>query len=65
MGGQFTDNSNTWGVLARVGFFWDGSSPPAMAPPPDPPIAPSPPEEVEPAAETDAIPPVIETEDPR
>lgn len=25
-GGQFTDNTNTWGVLGRVGFFW-GSAP--------------------------------------
>lgn len=21
-GGQFTDNTNTWGLLGRVGFFW-------------------------------------------
>jgi hypothetical protein len=29
-GGQFTDNTNTWGVLGRVGFFW-GRAPQATS----------------------------------
>lgn len=65
MGGQFTDNSNTWGVLARVGFFWDGAPAPPAALSPDPPRAPPPAEEAAPAAETGAVQPVIETEEPR
>ena len=26
MGGQFTDNTHTWGLLWRVGFFWAGDN---------------------------------------
>jgi len=38
-GGQFTDNTNTWGVLGRVGFFWSSAR-----------AARAPPEAIEPAA---------------
>lgn len=26
MGGQFTDNTHTWGLLWRVGYFWGGAT---------------------------------------
>lgn len=31
MGGQFTDNTHTWGLLWRVGFFWAGTTAEAKA----------------------------------
>lgn len=33
-GGQFTDNTNTWGVLGRIGFFWGSTRAPPATPRP-------------------------------
>jgi hypothetical protein len=64
MGGQFSpDSSDTWGVLARVGFFWDGAPAPPAAPPREPPL-PEPPTEQTPAPPPDDASPSVDTEDP-